>query len=81
MTQDFIDEFTAALEKEGKLYVIAVFPKDMSSSFTSHNLDEAPVKEHTFPKGGTYSVEQSAVMAIQFSLGLEQGPAKPKEEQ
>jgi hypothetical protein len=76
MTRDFIDEFTDALLKEKKLFVIAIFPEDMNSSFTSHNLDDAIIQQQTFSNGKTISIHQSAVMAIQFSLGLDQGPAQ-----
>lgn len=75
MTHDFLEDFTESLNKEGKLFLIGIFPKDMSGGFTSHNLDEAPNQTMTFPNGATYSLRQSVVMAIQHNLDLAQGPA------
>lgn len=63
MTQDFVDEFIRALRAEGKLFVIAVFPPDMSSCIVDHNIDEAKPPNAAI----------NAVKAIQCNLDLPQG--------
>ena len=73
MTTDFIEDFTQALEKEGKFYVIAVFDKDINNLNVVDNLNDNPNQQFTYPDNRkTESIQKAISRGITFALTGEQ---------
>lgn len=68
MTRDFIEDLKEAAEKEGKLYVIAVFDEDMQDVFVATNISKHPTGIFTYPDGRVETAREAISRGIKFSL-------------
>jgi hypothetical protein len=68
MTNDFIEDLIAALNKEGKIYVLAVFEKESFDVNVWNNLDDHDPGFFILADGSVDTVIDTALRGIKFSL-------------
>jgi hypothetical protein len=68
MTRDYIEDLEEHCEKEGKLYVIAVFDDDMKNVFTTTNIDKHSSGEFIYPGGKKETAREAIARGIAFAL-------------